>query len=154
GHAPAGLPACRSAPAPASAPPPPVVTPAPALRAAIATAAPGDTIALQSNVTLTSDLPMVTTGVTIDGGGFTLSGADAHRGLVIVQTTESPDALDVTIQNLTIANTVAAGGQGGSGGAGGGGGAGLGGALHFGDGALVTVSNVNFISSQAVGGAG
>ncbi len=153
-HALAGLLACLWAPASASAQTTHVITTETALRAAITTAAPGDTIALQSNVTLTSDLPIVTTGVTIDGGGFTLSGADAHRGLVIVQTTESPDALDVTIQNLTIANTVAAGGRGGSGGSGGGGGAGLGGALHIGDGALVTVSNVNIISSQAVGGVG
>ena len=61
----------------------------------------------------------------------------------------------VAFQNLTIANTVAAGGAGGSGtDGGGGGGAGLGGAIFVGSLATVTVSNVSIVSSSAAGGDG
>ena len=58
--------------------------------------------------------------LTIDGEGATLDGANAHRGLFIYSG-------NVTIDNLTIADTVARGGAGAYGG--GGGGAGLGGGL-------------------------
>src|SRR5215471_382871 len=101
-----------------------------ALRSAIATAAPGSTIVLDTNISLTADLPSVATSVTIDGAGHTLSGANQFRGLMVagwdsaVPTTPSP--INVTVQNLTIANTVAQGGTGADGSAGGGGGAGLG----------------------------
>ena len=128
------------------------------LRAAITTATAGSIIVLDANVTLTADLPSIETDLTFDGSGHTLSGNDQFRGLVVADFDDSsfsvPDPVSVTIQNLTIANTVATGGDGGDGSAGGGGGAGFGGALLVADGATVTLSNVNLVSSQAVGGSG
>ncbi|MCA1563464.1 MAG: hypothetical protein LC804_25500 [Acidobacteria bacterium] len=129
-----------------------------ALRAAITTATPGSVIVLGANVTLTADLPSIETNLTFDGAGHTLSGNDQFRGLVVADFGDSAfsifDPVSVTIQNLTIANTVATGGDGGTGSAGGGGGAGFGGALLVADGATVTLSNVNLVSSQAVRGNG
>ncbi len=89
--------------------------------------------------------------LTIDGGGNTLSGAGAYRGLFVYNG-------NVTIQNLTIANAKAQGGTGGYGG--GGGGAGLGGGLFIGGtnpgtaGGNVTLTNVTFTGDSAVGGGG
>jgi autotransporter-associated beta strand protein len=129
-----------------------------ALRNAVTTAPPGATIVLGANITLTSDLPSIANSVTINGGGFTLSGANQFRGLMIAgwnpfaPTLAGP--ITVNIQNLTIANTVAQGGTGGNGFAGGGGGAGLGGAIFVGASAAVTVTNVNIASSAAIGGNG
>lgn len=133
------------------------------LRNALNNANNGDTIALTANVTLTSDLPHIARNVnlTINGGNFTLSGNNTYRGLVIEQGT-------VAINDLTIANARAKGGDGGIGwgssysygfvkvgrGGGGGGGAGLGGALFVGAAASVTVSNVNLTDNKAVGGIG
>ena len=127
-----------------------------ALRSAITSAAPGDTIVLDSNITLTSDLPSVATSLTLDGGGHTLSGNNQFRGLLVAaySAAAGPTPIDVSIQNLTIANTVARGGDGGSGAQGGGGGAGLGGGLFVGQSANVTLSNVNVLTSAAVGGSG
>ena len=108
-----------------------------------------------------------TTNVTvaIDGGGFTLSGDNAYRGLFIYSGA-------VNVSDLTLADMRAVGGAGGSGQSGGGGGAGLGGALFVagattagGAGALtnepgqavlpvVTLDNVNFSNDKAIGGAG
>jgi hypothetical protein len=103
--------------------------------------------------------------VTIDGGGFTLSGDNAYRGLFIYSG-------DVNVSDLTLSDMLAVGGAGGSGHVGGGGGAGLGGALFVagattagGAGALtnepgqavlpvVTLNNVNFSNDRAIGGAG
>lgn len=132
----------------------PVATEA-ALRAAITSSNPGDTIVFTGNITLTSELPSIATNLTLNGAGFTLSGADQHRGLVIVAFSGTTTTrVDVTIQDLTIANTVATGGVGGTGSAGGGGGAGLGGAILVGGNADVTLSNVSVIASSAAGGAG
>lgn len=125
------------------------------LRAALSTGAIGDTVRLQSSITLTADLPTIGRSLTVDGAGFTLSGADLYRGLVVLRTgggTAPP--VNVDLQNLTIANTVAIGGAGGNGNAGGGGGAGLGGAIFVGDGANLSVSNVNVTISTAIGGSG
>ena len=90
--------------------------------------------------------------LTIDGQGATLDGASAHRGLFIYSGA-------VTIQNLTIANAVARGGNGAFGG--GGGGAGLGGGLfvasdtaHGAASSQVTLNNVVFQNDAAVGGTG
>jgi hypothetical protein len=82
--------------------------------------------------------------VTIDGQGNTLSGAGLYRGIFAY-------AGAVTIQNLSIDNTLA---QGGAGFGGGGGGAGLGGGLFVGSGAQVTLSDVSFSTDQAQGGSG
>ena len=103
-----------------------------------------------ANITLTANLPTVTTnftGVSINGGGFTLSGDNRFRGLFIESGT-----LEIT--NLTIANAVAQGGTGGSGGGGGGGGGGLGGALYVGSGAFVAAWDLTLLNNQAVGGSG
>lgn len=132
-----------------------------ALRTALTSAIAGDTIVFGSNITLTADLPSVGTSVTIDGGGYSLSGNSQYRGLFVtafaiplVGGPPVPTPITVTIQNLTIRDTVATGGSGGAGGPGGGGGAGMGGALFIGDQASVIVSNVNLISNAAVGGSG
>ncbi len=85
--------------------------------------------------------------LTIDGGGNTLSGASQYGGLFAY-------AGSVTIQNLAIENTVAAGGSGASAQRAGGGGAGLGGGLFVASGADVTVSGVTFSDNAAEGGAG
>jgi autotransporter-associated beta strand protein len=134
------------------------VTDETALRSAILTAPPGATIVLGANITLTSDLPSIANSLTLDGGGFTLSGANQFRGLMIagwnLLAPSTPSPITVNVQNLTIANTVAQGGTGGDGFAGGGGGAGLGGAIFVGTSAAVTVTNVNITSSSAIGGNG
>ena len=127
------------------------------LRAALASATAGDVIVLAADVTLTANLPTVGTSVTIDGDGHSLSGGDAYRGLVVAGFAGAGAGtvpVSVTVQNLTIADTVAAGGAGGSGVAGGGGGAGLGGAIYVADQANVTLVNVSVSASSAVGGAG
>ena len=128
-----------------TAPPPIPVSNEAQLRAALATAASGDTIRFQNDITVTTagggDLPAVVTSLTIEGGGFTLNGSGANRGLFVYAGT-------VAVNDLTIANTLARGGDGGNGG----GGAGLGGALFVRDGANVTIRNVAIQGSSAVGG--
>ena len=119
------------------------------LRAALAEGQPGDTIVLQSDITLTSDLPEIRRTLTLDGGGFTLSGAGEYRGLV-TQTLDYFDTVAVTLRNLTIADTLARGGTNDSGY----GEAGLGGALYIGSDTFVTVDNVAIRSSHAIGSSG
>lgn len=119
------------------------------LRNAISSAGNGDTITFTGNITLGSNLPVVTKNVTVNGGLFTLSGDNKYRGLFVQSGT-------VAINNLAIANAVAQGGKGGDGhGAGaGGGGAGLGGAIFVGAGAHVAVSGVSVQNGVARGGNG
>jgi autotransporter-associated beta strand protein len=125
------------------------------LSGAIGSAANGDTITFTANITLSSNLPTVTKNVTFNGGNFTLSGNNQHRGLLIQSGT-------VAINDLNITHAVAQGGKGGDGasmeagepGPGGGGGAGLGGALFVGAGAHVAVSNVKLQNNSARGGNG
>jgi autotransporter-associated beta strand protein len=125
------------------------------LRTAITAAVGGDSIVLTANITLTGDLPPVGASVVINGQGNTLSGNNQFRGLTVAGYFNfSPNPIDVTIQNLTIANTLATGGNGGAGSAGGGGGGGFGGALFVGQGARVIVSDVSIQSSSAIGGNG
>ena len=76
----------------------------------------------------------------IDGGG-------TFRGFVV-------EAGAVTLNSLTIGNTVATGGGGGNGALAGGGGAGLGGGLFVAAGASVNLSNVQFSGDGARGGDG
>src|SRR4051812_34922675 len=119
------------------------------LRAALSTAAPGSTILFGDNITLSGELPTVSTGLVIDGGGHTLSGNSQFRGFFVAGFSDGGSQfVSATIQNLTIANTLARGGDGGSGTAGGGGGGGLGGGLFVGPLANVTLSNVNFVRSS------
>ena len=108
-------------------------------------------------ITLASDLPLLDSNVTIDGGAdhITISGAGHHRIFFA-------DSGHITIRNLKLANGFAQGGHGGVGGDGisGGGGMGAGGAL-FVRGSLnehtpasVTLVNVAFGNDAAHGGAG
>ena len=125
------------------------------LSSAISNAGAGDTITFNANITLTANLPAVTKNLTINGATFTLSGNNQYRGLFVQSGT-------VAVNNLTIANAKAQGGNGGNGGvnalasygAGGGGGAGLGGALFVAAGANVTATNVRLLDGLAVGGRG
>ncbi|WP_232630428.1 autotransporter-associated beta strand repeat-containing protein [Methylobacterium sp. Leaf118] len=120
------------------------------------------TLAANANIALTSALPAINlqAGVTLEilGNGATLNGQSPvgasynQRGLFVYSG-------DVTISDLTIANTVAQGGSGGPGG--GGGGAGLGGGLFVAantaggvSAAHVTIDNVDFVGTSAIGGAG
>ncbi len=131
---------------------------------AINSAQNGDVIKLTGNITLDRTLPSVQRNVTFDGGNFTLSGGNAHRGLYV-------ESGIVAINNLQIVNTVAQGGNGGAGltdirlygnriesgsgsGSGGGGGGGLGAALFVGSAANVTTSNVTLLNGRARGGNG
>ena len=128
------------------------------LRSALTSAQNGDAIVFDNAITLTTgDLPIVRRSVVINGGGHSLSGNDQFRGLFVAAFapgTASVQGVSVTIQNLTIQNTRAAGGNGGAGTLGGGGGAGLGGALFVASQATVTIDNVNFVANAAAGGSG
>jgi hypothetical protein len=83
-----------------------------------------DTIVISGTITETTDLEAINlhAGVSLVIEGGTINGASAYEGLFVYQGT-------VTVENLTIENAVAKGGNGGNGGTrgdGGGGGAGLG----------------------------
>ena len=93
-----------------------------------------DAIALNQDLELTIDGRYEGVSYSILGGG----GLEVLSG-------------DVTIENLGIVKTAAAGGAGQDGG---GGGAGLGGGLFVGANADVTLSDVSFIDDQAIGGDG
>jgi uncharacterized protein with beta-barrel porin domain len=96
-------------------------------------------------ITLTSgDLNALNSNITLNGNGNTLSGNNAFRGLFVYSGT-------VAINDLTIENAVAAGGDAGQAA---GGGAGLGGALFVKDGANVTISNLVAQNNAATGGDG
>ena len=92
-----------------------------------------DAISLASGVNLT-----------IDGQNNKIDGAGGNGGLAVLQG-------NVTIQSLTLEDTVA---QGGDGSGSGGGGAGLGGGLFVGTGAHVTVDDLTFTGDAAKGGDG
>jgi outer membrane autotransporter protein len=96
-------------------------------------------------ITLTSgDLNALNSNITLNGNGNTLSGNNAFRGLFVYSGT-------VAINDLTIENAVASGGDAGDAA---GGGAGLGGALFVKDGANVTISNLVAQNNAATGGDG
>ena len=96
-------------------------------------------------ITLTSgDLNALNSNITLNGNGNTLSGNNAYRGLFVYSGT-------VAINDLTIENAVASGGDAGQAA---GGGAGLGGALFVKDGATVTISNLVAQNNAATGGDG
>jgi uncharacterized protein with beta-barrel porin domain len=110
----------------------------------------------QNNITLsaaaanTLNAFNTTSNVTVNGGGFTLDGGGVQRGFFVYSGT-------VAINNLTIQNTQALGGNGATGsgsGGGGAGGLGAGGGLFVASGGNVTVSNVALVSNNASGGTG
>jgi uncharacterized protein with beta-barrel porin domain len=113
-------------------------------------------INFQNNITLTGAAAdtlsafNTTSNVTVNGGGFRLDGGGVQRGFFVYAGT-------VAINNLTIQNTQALGGDGGNVGFGSGGGAGglgAGGALFVASGGHVTVSNVVLSGNNASGGVG
>jgi hypothetical protein len=109
------------------------------------------TITFTNGFTLNTDLAAINLAsgdsLTLAGAGQTIDGGGAYRGFLVY-------AGAVAIDDLTIQNAVAAGGAGGAGTFAGGGGAGLGGGLFVAAGASVSLSNVNFLSDSAIGGAG
>lgn len=124
------------------------------LRAAIETArtTPNTEIVLTANIALTQDLPALQGTATVlrssTGNAFSINGSGQFRGLFVYSGS-------ATVQDLTITNAVAKGGNGGNGqSGGGGGGAGLGGALFVNAGATVTVENVSLTGNAASGGTG
>ena len=123
-----------------------LVTTAAELSTAIGTAAPGDRIVLQNNIALgTTLLPPVASNITIDGNGKSI---DAQGNSRIFFLNSS-----ATIQNVTLMNGLAKGGDGGNATAGGGGGLGAGGAIFVNTG-TATISNVTFSGNNATGGNG
>ncbi|MFN7709872.1 MAG: autotransporter domain-containing protein [Holosporales bacterium] len=131
------------------------------------------------SVTLTSALPMISNyradGValnktwTINGNGVTLDGDGSHRLFFVSPIPQStvlnpatnkpyndirndyPLQVDVTLQNMTLINGYAKGGDGSGGG---GGGMGAGAALFVNKKSRVTLSNVSFTDHAAEGGQG
>lgn len=104
------------------------------------------TITLTGNVTLTQSLPMITDSITVVGGGFTIDANNAGRVFFV-----QGGAADIS--NVTIANALAQGGNGGSSDfGGGGGGLGAGAAIFVNQGASATVSGVVIADASAVGG--
>lgn len=102
------------------------------------------------SIDLASGLPMILgTNQTINivGNGNTIDGQDSSRLFFVADGT-------VEIEDLTLQNGLAQGGNGGDGNAGGGGGGGAGGGLFVNAGANVTVRNVTFSNNQAQGGTG
>lgn len=93
-------------------------------------------------IALASDLPVIDNSVTINADGATLWGAGAHRGLLAFSGV-------VAINDLTIANALA---HGGNTGVDGGGGGGLGGGLFVASDAHVGLSGVTFSGDAAAGG--
>src|SRR5580704_8283288 len=113
------------------------------------------TITLSQNITL-SDGDLLALNlpngamVTIDGAGFSLNGNSNQRGLFVYSDVGGM----VTVNNLTLTNMQALGGNGGGAHGGAGGGAGLGGGLFVATAGVVTLDNVTFTSDQAKGGNG
>ncbi|GAA4452881.1 autotransporter domain-containing protein [Novipirellula rosea] len=101
-------------------------------------------------IELASNLPRIEGSgqtITIHGAGNTVSGNKTARLFFVADG-------DVTIENITLKDGLAAGGKGGDGMAGGGGGAGAGGALFVNSGANVVVRGVTLDSNAAKGGDG
>jgi hypothetical protein len=105
-----------------------------------------NTIQFANDIAIATDLWAINlpTGaaLVIDGAGHALDSGNLARGLFLY-------AGSVTVQNLTIRNAVANGGQGNDGG---GAGAGLGGGLFVNTGSNLVLSSVTFEHTQAIGG--
>ncbi len=103
-----------------------------------------NTINITNSIVITGLLPHINNSITFNGDGNTISGNNQFQIFFV-------DAGTASFNNLTIANGLAQGGNGGVGG--GGGGAGLGGGLFINSG-TVDINNVIFSSNQAIGGSG
>jgi len=125
------------------------------LRAAIqaANAAPGPHfIEFQADIVLTGALPPVLNTMTFKGRDYRLDGNGQFQLLSIgsADAASGPRIL-VNVNDLTLANGLATGGNGSDGG---GGGMGAGGALFVNSRADVVLQNVSVVGSRAVGGNG
>jgi fibronectin-binding autotransporter adhesin len=125
------------------------------LRAAIqlANAAPGPHfIEFQSDIVLSGALPPVLNTMTFKGRDYRLDGSGQFQLLSIgsADAASGPRIL-VNVNDLTLANGLATGGNGADGG---GGGMGAGGALFVNARADVVLQNVSVVGSRAVGGNG
>ena len=125
------------------------------LRSAIFTANsngdPTNTINITGNIALSQSLPMITRGLTVNGGGNTIDAQNNGRVFFI-----QGGAADIS--NVTIDNARAQGGNGGLGGnginGGGGGGLGAGAAVFVNAGASASLSGVTVGTAAAQGGNG
>ena len=123
-----------------------LVTTAAELSTAIGTANPGDRIVLQNDIVLgTTLLPPVGSNITIDGNNKSIDAQNNNRIFFLNSS--------ATIENVTLKNGLAKGGDGGNATAGGGGGLGAGGAIFVNAG-TATISNVTFSGNNASGGNG
>ena len=95
-----------------------------------------DTINLSANVSLSADLPTVTTTMTVQGGGYTIDGGDTHH---IFHVTDSGN---LTVNNATLANSKAKSRSNNRGGA------------FAVDGATATLTNSRITSSSSQGDGG
>ena len=120
------------------------VTDTPGLSAALASGSDGDVIVLQNNIRLTTNLATIQRNLTVDGGGFILDGTSTFRGFFV-------SSGSCTLQNITIQNVLA---KGGDGQIGGGGGLGAGGGLFVSSSATVLLKSVIFNVTEARGGVG
>ncbi len=105
---------------------------------------------VSGNILLNSQLPIIATALTINGPGeevLSISGQNAYRILFINSTG------DVAINNLTLKEGRASGGNASSGASGGGGGAGMGGAIFLEQGNL-SLNFTSLVSNSARGGKG
>ncbi|MCZ8256126.1 MAG: autotransporter-associated beta strand repeat-containing protein, partial [Polaromonas sp.] len=112
----------------------------------------GDTINLKNNITLNANLGAIhlagpASGLTINGEGHTLDGNRMYRGFFV-------GAGNVSVNDLTLQNMLAKGGNGGEGYAPGGGGMGAGGAVFVAAGASANLHNVTIAANAATGGNG
>jgi len=123
------------------------------LRQAIIGAASTATIsfAVTGSIVLARSLPIITNSLTINGPGAANLSIDGNN-LKRIFFVDAPGNT-VTFSNITLANGLARGGEGGSGASGGGGGLGAGGALFVNAGNVV-VSGVVFSNNAAIGGLG
>ena len=120
------------------------VTDAASLSTAMTNAVAGDRILIDNDIALgTTLLPPVSADITIDGQNHTID-AESNNRIFFLNSS-------ATIQNVTLANGAATGGDGGNGG--GGGGMGAGGAIFVNTG-TATISNVSFSGNNATGGSG
>ncbi len=106
-----------------------------------------DRIIISNSFTMSQQVLAITTtgSLTIVGNNNTINGNGAYRPFFI-------ESGNVTLQNLTITDAQAHGGNGGNGG--GGGGLGAGAAIFVDTNGNVSIQNVNFTSNAAIGGSG
>ncbi|NQT13199.1 MAG: autotransporter domain-containing protein, partial [Planctomycetes bacterium] len=123
------------------------------LRQAMLSAGSGDTIDITATgtIALESALPVIDQSLTISGpgaGSLTINAQDTHQVFFVESGT-------VEIEDMTIVNGLAKGGDGGESAAGGGGGGlGAGGAVFVNTGADVTLDSVDLTGNAAQGGSG